>query len=138
VTYLANAQQSIWILVSSAVFKQHTLPNVRAGYISISYCTSIGWLYTSRGRLCEAYLVRLQQMHRQQRGLHHGDLPNPWYLSLEIISYTLSAFLYENQPHAQYLKFILFWDNTLHVSDGLSVHHQESKTVLQHQVYVQS
>ena len=25
--------------------------------------------------------------------------------------------------------FILFWNNTLHVSDGLSVHHQESKTV---------
>jgi hypothetical protein len=26
-------------------------------------------------------------------------------------------------------KFILFWNNTLHVSDGLSDHHQESKTV---------
>jgi len=25
----------------------------------------------------------------------------------------------------QFLKFILFWNNTLHVSDGLSVHHQE-------------
>jgi len=35
----------------------------------------------------------------------------------------------ENQPDAQYLKFILFWNNALHVSDGLSVHHQESKTV---------
>jgi hypothetical protein len=34
-----------------------------------------------------------------------------------------------NQPDAQYLKFILFWNNTLHVSDGLSVHQQESKTV---------
>jgi hypothetical protein len=29
----------------------------------------------------------------------------------------------------QLLKFILFWDNTLHVSEGLSVHHQEFKTV---------
>jgi len=29
----------------------------------------------------------------------------------------------------QFLKFILFWNNTVHVSDGLSVHHQESKTV---------
>jgi len=29
----------------------------------------------------------------------------------------------------QYLKFILFCSSTLHVSDGLSVHHQESKTV---------
>jgi len=29
----------------------------------------------------------------------------------------------------QYLKFILFWNDTLHVSDGLSVHHQEFTTV---------
>jgi len=29
----------------------------------------------------------------------------------------------------QFLKFILFWNNTLHVSDGLSVHHQEFRTV---------
>ena len=33
-----------------------------------------------------------------------------------------------NQMH-QFLKFFLFWNNTLHVSDGLSVHHQEFKTV---------
>jgi len=30
----------------------------------------------------------------------------------------------------QFLKFILFWNNTLHISDGLSVHHQVLKTVL--------
>jgi len=29
----------------------------------------------------------------------------------------------------QFLEFILFWNNTLHVSDGLSVHRQEFKTV---------
>jgi len=29
----------------------------------------------------------------------------------------------------QLLKFILFWNNTLHVLDSLSVHHQEFKTV---------
>jgi len=29
----------------------------------------------------------------------------------------------------QCIKFILFWDDTVHVSDGLSVHHQEFKTV---------
>jgi len=29
----------------------------------------------------------------------------------------------------QCIKFILFWDKTLHVSDSLSVHHQELKTV---------
>jgi len=29
----------------------------------------------------------------------------------------------------QFLKFILFWNNTLHVSDGLFFHHQEFKTL---------
>ena len=29
----------------------------------------------------------------------------------------------------KFFKFILFWNKTLHVSDGLSVHHQEFKTV---------
>ena len=29
----------------------------------------------------------------------------------------------------QCIKFILFWLNNLHVSDGLSVHHQEFKTM---------
>ena len=29
----------------------------------------------------------------------------------------------------QCLKFILFWSDNVHVSDGLSVHHQEFKTV---------
>jgi len=38
----------------------------------------------------------------------------------------------------KFLKFILFWNNTLHVSDGLSVHHQEIKLFIQQQVYVQS
>ena len=33
-----------------------------------------------------------------------------------------------NQMH-QLLNFILFWNNTLHVSDDLSVHHKEFKTV---------
>ena len=29
----------------------------------------------------------------------------------------------------QCIKFILFWNDTLHVSDGLSLHRQEFKTV---------
>jgi len=29
----------------------------------------------------------------------------------------------------QCIKFILFWNDTLHVLDGLSIHHQEFKTV---------
>jgi len=30
----------------------------------------------------------------------------------------------------QCIKFILFWNENLHVSDGLSVHHHEFKSVL--------
>jgi len=33
-----------------------------------------------------------------------------------------------SQMH-QCLKFILFWNGTLHISDGLSVHHQEFTTL---------
>ena len=33
-----------------------------------------------------------------------------------------------NQMH-HFLKFILFWNNTLHISDSLSVHNQDFKTV---------
>jgi len=29
----------------------------------------------------------------------------------------------------QYIKFILSWNDTLHVSDGLSVHHHDFETV---------
>jgi hypothetical protein len=41
-----------------------------------------------------------------------------------------SIFFYSksNQMH-QFLKFILFWNNILHVSDCLSIHHQESEVV---------
>ena len=37
----------------------------------------------------------------------------------------------------QFLRFTyLFWNNTLNVSDGLSLHHQELKTVYTATVYV--
>ena len=29
----------------------------------------------------------------------------------------------------QCIKYVLFWNDTLHISDGLSVHHQQFKTV---------
>jgi hypothetical protein len=32
----------------------------------------------------------------------------------------------QQQPDAQYLKFILFWNNTLHITNGFSVHQHES------------
>ena len=41
-----------------------------------------------------------------------------------------------NQMH-QCIKFVLFWNYTLHVSGGLSVHHQEfSRLYIQQQAYV--
>jgi len=40
----------------------------------------------------------------------------------------LSIYSKTNQMH-QCLKFILFLNDTLHVSDGLSVHHQQFKIV---------
>ena len=40
-----------------------------------------------------------------------------------------------NKMH-QCIKFILFLNDTLHVSDGLSVHHQEFKTVQRQQAFV--
>jgi len=43
--------------------------------------------------------------------------------------YSLYFYSKTNIMH-QYIKFILFWNDTLHVSDGLSVHHQEFKPVI--------
>jgi len=40
----------------------------------------------------------------------------------------LTLYSKTNEMH-QCIKFVLFWDDTVHVSDGLSVHHQEFKTV---------
>ena len=52
-------------------------------------------------------------------------------------TWVLWVFFYSqtNEMH-QFIKFILFYSSTLHVSDGLSIHHQESKLYIQHQVNV--
>jgi len=47
------------------------------------------------------------------------------FIGLCIVIYFYSK---TNEMH-HFLKFILFCSSTLHVSDVLSVHHQESKTV---------
>ena len=41
---------------------------------------------------------------------------------------TQNSYSKTNQTH-QCIKFILFWNDTLHVSDGLSIHHHQFKTV---------
>jgi hypothetical protein len=50
---------------------------------------------------------------------------SPTFIGPCIVMYFYSK---TNKMH-QFLKFILFCSSTLHVSDRLSVHHQESKTV---------
>ena len=46
-------------------------------------------------------------------------------------SYIVIYFYTKNQLDAPLYEiyFVLFWNDTLHVSDGLSVYHQEFKTV---------
>ena len=52
------------------------------------------------------------------------------YANLTSIGPCIMIYFYSktNEMHL-FLKYILFCSSTLHVSDGLSVHHQESKTV---------
>ena len=49
----------------------------------------------------------------------------------ELISHKHSTHRYYSKTSKlhQCIKFILFWNDTVHVSDGLSAHHQEFKTV---------
>jgi len=44
---------------------------------------------------------------------------------MNILTYFYSK---TNKIH-QFIRFTLFWNDTIHVSDGLSAHHQEFKTV---------
>jgi len=53
----------------------------------------------------------------------------------QCINHVFGFYSKTNHMH-QCLKFILFWNNTLHVSDGLSVHHQDSRLHIQRQSYV--
>jgi len=55
-------------------------------------------------------------------------LPQMYLQALKCIIGILYFYSKTNQMH-QCINFILFWNDTLHVSDGLSVHHQEFKTV---------
>jgi len=52
------------------------------------------------------------------------------FTDVSSIKYFMRKFCFYNKTNEihQFLKFILFCSSTLHVSDGLSLHHQESKT----------
>ena len=65
-----------------------------------------------------------------KNGEKSGQLQNRYLTNLMFIGPCIVIYFYSktNEMH-QFLKFILFCSSTLHVSDGLSVHHQESKTV---------
>jgi len=92
-----------------------------------------------------------QQLHKQNQQYHHTHHVNKWWkqnqfpmmqspeiLNTDKLSKRVKPFLKfigpciviyfyskTNKMH-QFLKFILFCSSTLHVSDGLSVHPQES------------
>ena len=67
----------------------------------------------------------------------HKDLPGYlllWTTQLLMKIFNVGAFSLffsysKTKEMHQFLKFILFCSSTLHILDGLSVHHQESKTV---------
>jgi hypothetical protein len=51
-------------------------------------------------------------------------------LQFKLMYFLLYGISTVNQPDAPVSQIYLFLFNTLHVSDGLSVHHQEFKTLL--------
>ena len=74
--------------------------------------------------------------HEDGRALVHRHILSYYFLYDAVsVSYCIASkgktsdcYSKTNQMH-QCIKFILFWNDTLHVSDGLSVHHQQFKTV---------
>jgi hypothetical protein len=65
------------------------------------------------------------ELHTAVKKRHRGALADLTFTGLHIIIYFYGK---TNQMH-QFLKFILFWNNTIYVSDGLSVYCLEFKTV---------
>jgi len=57
------------------------------------------------------------------------EMSQPKDSDLEKCRHQVSFFYSKTNEMRQFFKFILFCSSTLRVSDWLSVHHQESKTV---------
>jgi hypothetical protein len=71
-------------------------------------------------------LLKVKFMRRVFPNVQHSCLE---YRFSKLTNLSTSFFYSKTNEMHYFLKFILFCSNTLHVSDGLSVHYQESKTV---------
>jgi len=73
---------------------------------------------------------KLDTPHRISPSVSGGPVNKTFHVLIPANGYDILTGFYSkiNQMHLL-LEFILFWNKTLHVSDGFSVHHQESKTV---------
>jgi hypothetical protein len=76
--------------------------------------------------------TQLLSLYNLMHRITNLQVPPMAWCSYQVSSKSIKGvkgFYSKTKPDAQYLKFILFWNNTLHVSDGLSVLRQGSKTV---------
>jgi hypothetical protein len=85
-----------------------------------NYDTVLVW-HTRQPR--DSHILHLWTSPRRCQNVKAVVLPHLTFVGPCIVIYFYST---TNQMHNI---SNLFWNNTLHVSDGLSVHHQESKTV---------
>ena len=97
----------------------------------------LGWVDT-QGTNIEEDIRGICCLHLQDRSVNHvwkheSDTGN-WEQELEQWGRWRWQFIWfylyskTNQMH-QCIKFVFFWNDTLHVSNGLPIHHQQFKTV---------
>ena len=114
---------------------------------TLSYDISI--VKPTRCTISQIYFILEHNLHVSDGlSVHHQEPSNLFYFGTSlymfwrvfpsiirshqiyfILGHHSTCFGRSFRPSSEVIKLILFWDNTLHVSDGLSVHHQESKTV---------
>jgi hypothetical protein len=123
----ASCYATFSFIFSHFLLRNSTLPFVFSGYHNNIWCP----LYLKVAGINDEH----HTSHSSQ--LWHSNwqpcnptpfLPNTkfyiWFLTQTKIRVSIV-----NQLHAPVSQIYLFWINTLHVSDGPSVHHQEWKTV---------
>ena len=85
----------------------------------------VQWCLSTRNRYTTAYIKHSQSFSETNSFSSCPKISCP--VEHMIIQYHY-FYCKTNKMH-QCIKFILFWNDILHVSDGLSIHHQEFKTV---------